>query len=224
MGHSSEGHQGPLPVDLPDRLLAPRSRTCCTPPARALPLHRRGRELGRRCRPNWRGATPRRWTPRAVRSPRTRRGSRPTRLIFAFDESPVTPGLLWAGTDDGLVCISRNNAVTLAERDAARHRRLHAHLDHRAVALRRRNRLRGGQSLRVRRQVSRSSTRRPTTARRGRRSSTGSPPITSPGPSARIRCVAGCCSPGRSAASYVSFDDGQQLAVAAAEPAARPGA
>jgi photosystem II stability/assembly factor-like uncharacterized protein len=32
-------------------------------------------------------------------------------LIFAFDESPVTPGLLWAGTDDGYVWISRNNGV-----------------------------------------------------------------------------------------------------------------
>ncbi|MEO6445493.1 MAG: glycosyl hydrolase, partial [Gemmatimonadaceae bacterium] len=33
-------------------------------------------------------------------------------LIFAFDESPVTRGLLWVGTDDGLIWISRNNGVT----------------------------------------------------------------------------------------------------------------
>lgn len=33
-------------------------------------------------------------------------------IIFAFDESPVTPGLLWAGTDDGLIWISRNNGST----------------------------------------------------------------------------------------------------------------
>ena len=32
-------------------------------------------------------------------------------LIFAFDESPVTPGLLWAGTDDGYIWISRNNGA-----------------------------------------------------------------------------------------------------------------
>src|SRR5688572_21921839 len=32
-------------------------------------------------------------------------------LIFAFDESPVTPGLLWAGTDDGYVWVSRNNGT-----------------------------------------------------------------------------------------------------------------
>jgi photosystem II stability/assembly factor-like uncharacterized protein len=32
--------------------------------------------------------------------------------IFAFEESPVTPGLLWAGSDDGLVNISRNDGRT----------------------------------------------------------------------------------------------------------------
>lgn len=29
--------------------------------------------------------------------------------IFSFEESPLTPGVLWAGSDDGLVHISRNN-------------------------------------------------------------------------------------------------------------------
>ncbi|HYT73285.1 MAG TPA: hypothetical protein VEL79_00930 [Vicinamibacterales bacterium] len=32
--------------------------------------------------------------------------------IFAFEESPVTPGLLWAGTDDGLLHLSRDNGKT----------------------------------------------------------------------------------------------------------------
>lgn len=32
-------------------------------------------------------------------------------VIFAFDESPVQAGVLWAGTDDGLVWVSRNNGV-----------------------------------------------------------------------------------------------------------------
>jgi len=32
--------------------------------------------------------------------------------IFAFEESPVTPGLLWAGSDDGLVHLSRDNGAT----------------------------------------------------------------------------------------------------------------
>jgi photosystem II stability/assembly factor-like uncharacterized protein len=35
--------------------------------------------------------------------------------IFAFEESAQTPGLLWAGTDDGLVHISRDNGATWEE-------------------------------------------------------------------------------------------------------------
>ncbi|MDP1861499.1 MAG: glycosyl hydrolase [Gemmatimonadaceae bacterium] len=33
-------------------------------------------------------------------------------LIFAFDESPVTQGVLWVGTDDGLVWLSKNNGAS----------------------------------------------------------------------------------------------------------------
>ena len=33
-------------------------------------------------------------------------------VIFAFDESPITRGLLWAGSDDGLIHVSRDNART----------------------------------------------------------------------------------------------------------------
>ena len=40
--------------------------------------------------------------------------------IFAFEESPVTPGLLWAGSDDGLLHISRDNGKTLVERSRRR--------------------------------------------------------------------------------------------------------
>ena len=32
--------------------------------------------------------------------------------IFAFEESPTTPGLLWAGSDDGLIHVSRDNGKT----------------------------------------------------------------------------------------------------------------
>ncbi|HEY5491743.1 MAG TPA: glycosyl hydrolase [Gemmatimonadaceae bacterium] len=33
-------------------------------------------------------------------------------VIFALSESPVTPGLIWAGTDDGLVWVTRNGGVS----------------------------------------------------------------------------------------------------------------
>ncbi|HEX7122152.1 MAG TPA: glycosyl hydrolase, partial [Gemmatimonadaceae bacterium] len=32
-------------------------------------------------------------------------------VIFAFDESPVQPGVLWAGTDDGYIWVSRDNGA-----------------------------------------------------------------------------------------------------------------
>jgi photosystem II stability/assembly factor-like uncharacterized protein len=32
--------------------------------------------------------------------------------VFAFEESPATPGLLWAGSDDGLLHLSRDNGKT----------------------------------------------------------------------------------------------------------------
>ena len=39
--------------------------------------------------------------------------------IFALAESPVEKGLLWAGSDDGLIHVTRNGGGSLAERDAA---------------------------------------------------------------------------------------------------------
>ena len=36
-------------------------------------------------------------------------------VVFAFEESPHTPGLLWAGTDDGRVHLSRDAGVTWSE-------------------------------------------------------------------------------------------------------------
>ena len=35
--------------------------------------------------------------------------------IFAFAESPLTPGLLWAGSDDGYIHVSRDNGDTWTE-------------------------------------------------------------------------------------------------------------
>ncbi len=36
--------------------------------------------------------------------------------IFAFEESPIEPGVLWAGSDDGLIHISRDNGETWENR------------------------------------------------------------------------------------------------------------
>ena len=40
--------------------------------------------------------------------------------VFAFAESPVTAGVLWAGSDDGLLHVSKDAGATLAERHARR--------------------------------------------------------------------------------------------------------
>ena len=56
-------------------------------------------------------------------------------VIYAFDESPVEAGVLWAGTNDGLVQVSRDDGGQLGQRDrkhprsaprrrGAQHRRL----------------------------------------------------------------------------------------------------
>ena len=61
----------------------------------------------------------------------------PPCTIFAFDESKVEKGVLWAGSDDGLVHVSRDNGENVAERNASRPARMVAGQHHRPVAPRR---------------------------------------------------------------------------------------
>ena len=49
---------------------------------------------------------------RRSRSRRTRRRSSTTRTVFALQESPITPGLIWAGSDDGLIHVTRDGGKT----------------------------------------------------------------------------------------------------------------
>ena len=62
--------------------------------------------------------------------------------VFAFAESAVTPGLLWAGSDDGLVHVSRERRRDLGKRDPARHGRLCNGRVRRAFSPRRGHRIR----------------------------------------------------------------------------------
>ena len=41
--------------------------------------------------------------------------------IFSFEESPITAGLLWAGSDDGLIHISQDNGDDVGEHHAGQH-------------------------------------------------------------------------------------------------------
>ena len=71
--------------------------------------------------------------------------------IFALAESPHTQGVFWAGTDDGLVHLSRGRRQDLAERHPARPAGVGADQHHRALAARGGRRLRRGHPLQARR-------------------------------------------------------------------------
>ena len=98
-------------MDLPDRLLAPQSRTCCTRPARSLFRSTNEGESWTAVSPELARRDPKTMGPSGGPITKDQTGVETYGLIFAFDESPITPGLLWAGTDDGLIWISRNNGV-----------------------------------------------------------------------------------------------------------------
>ena len=102
----------PLPVDLPGLLLA-------LGPARAvdrrqprLPLDRRGADAGRSSAPTSRATTRRSSGRRAARSRSDNTGAEVYCTIFALAESPHERDVLWAGTDDGLVHLSRDRGRT----------------------------------------------------------------------------------------------------------------
>ena len=91
-------------------------------------------------------------------------------VIFALAESPREAGTIWAGTDDGLVQLTRDGGKTLEERDAERPARAHPDQLHRALAARPGGRLRRGHDVQARRHAPVPLQDRATTERRGRRS------------------------------------------------------
>ena len=113
---------------------------------RALPEHRRRAELGRRSAPTSPATTSRSRSGRAARSPATTPASRSTGRSSRIAESPKDKALLWAGSDDGLVHVTRDagrswtnvtkNVPGLPEWGTVSH--------HRGVAVRRRHRVRRG--------------------------------------------------------------------------------
>ena len=121
--------------------------------------------------------------------------------IFAFAESPLTPDVLWAGSDDGLVHVSRDRGKTwtnVTPPAMAKFTRVSI-ID--AVALRSPAR-RTSPPIDISSTISsRTSSRRPTTARRGRKSRRAFPTARTRAPFARIRCVADCSTPARRPAS-----------------------
>ena len=112
MGWRRGGDEVPLPVDLPHRVLAARPQGALHRRRPRLPHHGRGPDLG--------GDQPRPHAPRrgqararrAGRSPRTTPASSTTARSSRCAESPREKGVIWAGSDDGLVHVSRDGGKT----------------------------------------------------------------------------------------------------------------
>ena len=93
----------------------------------------------------------RRWGRRAGRSRSTRPASRPTRRSSRSRRAPLDGNVIWAGSDDGLVHVTRDGGKNWAEGHAAGPAGVHAHQPDRGVAARRRHRVPRRQPLPARR-------------------------------------------------------------------------
>ena len=128
--------------------------------------------------------------------------------IYAFAESPLEPGLLWAGTDDGLVHVSRDGGVHLERRHSGRPARVDDGQLHRAVPPRTRppptSRPPGTSST----TTAPSSSGRTTAARPGPSSSTAYPATTSPASSERTPSSQVSSTRGTETSVYAWTDDG----------------
>ena len=134
MGYASDGHRGALPVDVPDRLLADRPEDALYVVAARLEDDQRRTELdedqpgpdaprseddGRR---------------RAGRSPRTTPASRPTRRSSRSRRRRRTSTLIWTGSDDGFVHVTRDGGTNWENVTPKDLPRLRAHQPDRGVA------------------------------------------------------------------------------------------
>ena len=71
--------------------------------------------------------------------------------VFALAPSKVDVNVLWAGSDDGMIHVTRNGGKTWDERHAEGHAGVRPRQHHRRVGVRRRHRLRRGEAAAARR-------------------------------------------------------------------------
>ena len=112
MGCRRRGAEVPLPVELPDRLLAARPEHALRGGQRAVQDAPTGARAGQAISPD------------LTRNDKSRQGSSGGPItkdntgveyygtIFAVAESPLEPGVIWAGSDDGLVHVTRDGGKT----------------------------------------------------------------------------------------------------------------
>ena len=114
---------------------------------------------------------------RASASTRDTPAAQPTQrgVIYTIAPSPLDVNRIWAGTDDGLIHVTRDGGKTWNDVTPPAARRRGQGLDHRRVALRREHGVRRGQHASASTICGRTSTARATAARPGRRSRSGIP-------------------------------------------------
>ena len=149
-GARRRGAEVPLPVDLPDRLLAARPDDALRHLATSSSARRDEGKSWEVISPDLTRNDPETLEPSGGPITRDNSGAENYGTIFAFVESPHEPGFFWAGSDDGLMHVSEDGGK-LGERHAARAARMGVDRDHRALAARRRHGLRRRDALQARR-------------------------------------------------------------------------
>ena len=219
-GHGGRRPEVPLPVELPDLLLAAR-------PEHA--LRRRQRAL----QDDQRGPVVEPISPDLTRNDKSKLGPSGGPItkdntsveyyctIFAALESPHEKGVLWCGSDDGLVHLSPRRRQELGQGHAARPARVEPDQQPGGRTRPRRAACTSPRRATSSTTSSRTCTRRPTTARPGRRSSPGSRTTTSPASSAPTRSGPGCSTPAPRAACTSRSTTGPSWQRVPAQPADR---
>ena len=111
-GLGRRGHEVPLPVDVPDRGLAPRQGRRSTPPATCCSAPRTRARAGRPISPDLTRNDKTKLGPSGGPITKDNTSVEYYGTIFALAESPRDAQVLWAGSDDGLVHVTRDGGKT----------------------------------------------------------------------------------------------------------------
>ena len=141
--------------------------------------------------------------PATSRWPKSTTATRPVRTATQVRESPSRPGVIWVGTEDGNLQVSQDGGETFTNvygNITGAPKRLHAHLAHRAFALRPGHGVRGGGQSSHRRLEAVPVQDHRLTARRGPASPAIFPPRATSTRCARTTTIRTCSSSARSSA------------------------
>ena len=199
-GLRDEGHRGALSVDVPDRLSRRSIRQRSTS-ARSTSGRRPRRPRWTKISPDLTRHDPMTMGDSGGPITRDETGVETYATIFTIAPSPKDGNLIWTGSDDGYVQVTRDGGTNWKNVTPQGHARLRAHQPRRSVAASPRHGVCGGEPLSARRLRRICVPHGRLRARRGRRSSTASRRATSRARSAKTRRARNCSTSGPSTAS-----------------------